>query len=333
VTLSGGFALRAPRWEELDAVLALIRESEEVDEGEAESTADDLRADWRLPAVDLSRDAWVMTARDPSTSLPAGAAQGERIAGYTSIWQRVEGLRFESDGYTRPAYRRRGVGTALMRAVEQRAREQAKEGAKLRSPVNHANEAARQLLENEGYAPARFYWRMVIDLDSAPAAPERLEELRPRAFEPGRDDGAVHALIQEAFTDNYDFSPISLESWRASTIEREDFEPGLLLIAENRDAIVGAALCFEYEEAGWVRTLAVRRDWRRRGVALGLLRAAFAEFYRRGQRRAGLVVDSFNRTGAKELYERAGMRVERQHDGYGPGARNKERGTKEHGCL
>jgi len=46
------------------------------------------------------------------------------------------------------------------------------------------------------------------------------------------------------------------------------------------------------------------------------LREAFGEFYRGGQRSAALVVDSFNRTGAKELYERTGMRVERQHDGY-----------------
>ena len=133
---------------------------------------------------------------------------------------------------------------------------------------------------------------------------------------PARDDGTVHALIQEAFAENYDYSPLPIESWRAATIERDDFDPALLLIATDGAGIVGAAFCLQYKGPGWVRTLAVRRDWRRRGIALGLLRSAFTEFYRRGERSVGLVVDSFNRTGAKELYERAGMRVERQHDGY-----------------
>jgi hypothetical protein len=38
-----------------------------------------------------------------------------------------------------------------------------------------------------------------------------------------------------------------------------------------------------------------------------------SEFHRRGRRELGLVVDSWNRTGAKELYERAGMAVVREH--------------------
>ena len=37
------------------------------------------------------------------------------------------------------------------------------------------------------------------------------------------------------------------------------------------------------------------------------------EFRRRGRKEIGLVVDSWNRTGAKELYERAGMSVAREH--------------------
>jgi ribosomal protein S18 acetylase RimI-like enzyme len=41
-----------------------------------------------------------------------------------------------------------------------------------------------------------------------------------------------------------------------------------------------------------------------------------SEFTRRGRREIGLVVDSWNRTGAKELYERAGMAVAREHVRY-----------------
>jgi GNAT superfamily N-acetyltransferase len=55
--------------------------------------------------------------------------------------------------------------------------------------------------------------------------------------------------------------------------------------------------------------LAVRRPWRRRGVALALLHSAFGEFHRRGIPRAELNVDAESPTGATRLYEAAGMHV------------------------
>ncbi len=56
-------------------------------------------------------------------------------------------------------------------------------------------------------------------------------------------------------------------------------------------------------------TLGVRRQWRKRGIGLALLRHSFGEFYRRGKRMAGLGVDAENLTGALRLYENAGMHV------------------------
>ena len=79
---------------------------------------------------------------------------------------------------------------------------------------------------------------------------------------------------------------------------------------------VGAALCYNYSDEGWVRQIAVLRQWRGRGIALQLLYHIFGEFYRRGVRRVGLVVDSQNATGATHLYERAGMHSTLQLDTY-----------------
>ena len=67
---------------------------------------------------------------------------------------------------------------------------------------------------------------------------------------------------------------------------------------------------------GWLSTLAVRRPWRRQGIALALLHHTFREFHRRGRYRVGLGVDSANLTGATRLYEKAGMRISRQWDAY-----------------
>ncbi len=77
--------------------------------------------------------------------------------------------------------------------------------------------------------------------------------------------------------------------------------------------VVGAICCTAItpraDDTGEVGYLAVRRPWRRRGVALALLLSAFAELDRRGIARCELSVDSENPTGATKLYERAGMQV------------------------
>jgi ribosomal protein S18 acetylase RimI-like enzyme len=62
-------------------------------------------------------------------------------------------------------------------------------------------------------------------------------------------------------------------------------------------------------DIGWIRSLGVRRRWRRKGLAMALLHHSFGEFYRRGKRSVGLGVDSENPTGATRLYERAGMHI------------------------
>ena len=60
---------------------------------------------------------------------------------------------------------------------------------------------------------------------------------------------------------------------------------------------------------GWIRSLFVRRPWRRRGLGMALLLDAFRRFHERGERKVGLGVDAESETGATRLYERAGMQV------------------------
>jgi ribosomal protein S18 acetylase RimI-like enzyme len=67
---------------------------------------------------------------------------------------------------------------------------------------------------------------------------------------------------------------------------------------------------------GWVGTLGVRREWRKCGIGMALLRHSFNEFYRRGKRKVGLGVDAQNLTGALRLYENAGMHVHQAFDQY-----------------
>jgi ribosomal protein S18 acetylase RimI-like enzyme len=68
----------------------------------------------------------------------------------------------------------------------------------------------------------------------------------------------------------------------------------------------------EDPEQGWIWGLGVRRHWRRRGLALALLRHCFGALYRRGKRKVGLAMDAQN-LGATRLYEKAGMHVRHQY--------------------
>jgi ribosomal protein S18 acetylase RimI-like enzyme len=94
------------------------------------------------------------------------------------------------------------------------------------------------------------------------------------------------------------------------------YDPALWWMAEDGAQIAGVAVGVNFPDMGWVRLLGVRRPWRRQGIALALLRQAFQEFKRRGQRSVGLGVDAASPTGATELYRRAGMRIDKQFAQY-----------------
>jgi mycothiol synthase len=296
----GEFELRPPAAEEAEAVTQLIAACDIAEYGSADIELDDVLVDWGRPGFDLARDAVV-------------AVEDGRIVGYAAITR--SGHR---DAYVAPEQQGRGIGSRLLAWSEKRAAEQLAPGESvlLGEPVASVNEAARELLESAGYEPVRSYWRMVAPLEGPPPSPTWPQGVRVRTFDRERDDRAVHTLIQESFGDNERHVPESFEEWEAGMIDREAFEPGLWFVAESEGRVVGAVLCPAYDEDGWIRQLAVSRDWRRRGLGTALLYQAMAEFHRRGRKELGLVVDSWNRTGAREMYERAGMRVDREHFRY-----------------
>ena len=75
------------------------------------------------------------------------------------------------------------------------------------------------------------------------------------------------------------------------------------------EQIVAVAVNVHEEASVWVAQLAVAREHRGRGLARALLTHTFGSAWRAGPRRCGLGTDE--RTGARGLYERVGMRVAR----------------------
>jgi ribosomal protein S18 acetylase RimI-like enzyme len=122
----------------------------------------------------------------------------------------------------------------------------------------------------------------------------------------------VFAAITEAFRDHWNHIPKQFESW-VQRKKRHGFQPGLWLLVFDGEEVAAALVGSVFPEmGGWVNNVAVRRPWRRRGIAEAMLREAFRRFAARGITPVNLGVDATNPTGATRLYEKAGMRAVRE---------------------
>lgn len=296
------FDMRAPGQDDAQQIVALTAAADINEVGQPNSDLDALLRDWNNPGFDLSKDARVIETNG-------------QIVGYGIIYEVLNDGRIMFDGYVHPAYTDRGLGTQLLRWTETRARERIPdfpETMQVYMRTNLFGDAgkAHTLLRAEGYTVVRHLWRMEIGLDEPPAAPQWPRPIRVRTFVPGQDEYATWQTMNRMFETDWEYVPVPFDEWLATKINDAPFDESLWFLAideERNDQIVGMARGNYRQEIGWIRTLGVIPDWRRRGVATALLQHSFGEFYKRGKRRVGLGVDAQNPTGATQLYERAGM--------------------------
>lgn len=301
--LSPGLLLRTPHISDVEAVAQLTLDVCTHDgDPTVAITVEDMRQYWSEPGFNLATDAWVVETSDG------------RIVGYEELYNRHAYASFEGDGYVHPQFEGQGIGTALLRALETRARvmmNQAEPDLRvfIRNGMGQSDARGHELHQNEGYAPIRYSWRMEIQLDAPPPAPVWPEGVELRPFQPTEQAHAVYEASGEAFRDHWGHVPMPYENWETHTIHRPGFDPALYFVAWDGDQVAGMSLCRVKPETGWVGTLAVRRPWRKRGLGQALLHHSFGEFYRRGVKTIGLGVDAGSLTGATRLYQRVGMKV------------------------
>jgi mycothiol synthase len=232
-----------------------------------------------------------------------------RLAGAGAIRKRGDDA--IADSFTHPELRGRGVGSLLVGWAEARADELGV--GSLRVALAAPDRPAKELVERRGFGYIRSFYRMATDLDERPPAPTWPEGFTVATMQPG-EERLVHATVQDAFLDHWDFQARSFEEW----LPHSDIDPSLCFLVRDRDDTAVATLFGKEERFGvaWVDVLGVRAPWRRNGLGEALLRLAFREFYARGRRRVGLGVDAENTTGATRLYERVGMTAAAQEDVY-----------------
>jgi mycothiol synthase len=305
--LPPGYRIRAATLDDIPAVVAVGRACNLAEIGEFDLDEHWVHDEWVRPRFDPSTDAWVVTEPDGEVA----------AAAYT--WGEEPHTLFDSSGWVHPAHRGRGIGTALVLAVEGRAvRDLARVPAGSAPRVLQSFDAdasgahdpdvsgARALFEGLGYSPEREYLHMEIDVPDGfdPGDAPAGITIRPRIE---ADDRAIVAVMAEGFGEPWDDEEAQQEFLVSAT-----YDPSLWFVALDGDKRVGALFGYIANGRGQVSARAVRETWRRRGIAQALLRAAFVKFRERGAADVRLNVDRDNKAGATHLYERAGMRLRRR---------------------
>lgn len=290
--------VRRPQADDLDAVLELMRATEIAIAGGSDWTASALRSMWA--ELELARDAWLFELDG-------------RVAGYADFF--AKGSRLQGDGYVHPELRGRGIGTEILRLTEERAREEepnvpAGERVYIQNATSDQDEDTARFYREHGYEPVRGYRGMTIELDEEPV-PAEVPGIAIRSYRHPEEGRAFYAAQQESFADHWEHRPTAWEKWERRRYDSETFDSTLWWVAEADGEIAGILVGEHHRDPdqGWIETIGVRRAYRRRGIAEALLKTAFAEFFRRGERRVGLGVDAESPTGATRVYERAGMRT------------------------
>lgn len=305
LTLPEGFTVRALTPGDAAEVAELINEVTLAEAGIPWTTTEETRDELTSPR-DGAPPQDVLLVDHEGTIV--GALQFED-------WGRRE---YSLQTFVRPAWWGRGLSALLLRHGEQQVAgiPDGREPLAVHAFRFAGNEAAERLFRALEYAYERTFWMMRILLETAEKPDGRIPEaIRIRPVERETDERAVYDAISEAFMDHWGSRTETFERFRHNRIDGEGarFDPTLWFVALDGDEVIGAACCSattpRADDTAEVTLLGVRQPWRRRGVALALLRTAFGEIRRRGIARCELGVDAENPTGATRLYERAGMHV------------------------
>jgi len=289
----------------------------------AEATADSL--EYRTSVEETASNFGHPNASfDPARDVTIAEIDGVVVGvGQREVVDTTDGYReYRLDGVVDPAWRRRGIGRAILAENERLARIlAAEEGAA--SPIlgswswdSQPGDVA--VLEAAGFERVRWFVDMVRpSLDDIPDLPlPEGFEIRPIERAQARQmwDADV-----EAFADHwggFDHSEEHLQRWLdnpttdlslwVAAFDGDEIAAGVInAIDPDQNAALGV-------QRGWLGSVFTRRAWRRRGLARALIAHSLELLRSRGMTSAALGVDAANPSGAFGLYEGLGFVIDRR---------------------
>ena len=301
--LPAGWTTRRPTLDDVPEILKLVHASDVAATGAPDFTAEEVREALTTTHTDPAQDCWL--ALD-DTGVIVGWAYPDNPSASDREFIEV---------YVDPERGRPALGPLLdllLARVAVRAALFGHDPMTVRAGAVPTEQPWIETLTAAGFAFLKQHARMTLSLAGTdttdPEPPAGVTIRRVRA-----DDDAemrrFHAIIEEAFRDT-DHQATGYDAWRdrlaaASSVSFDEWfvaeiDGDWAGVLESSDQAVE-------DDEGWVKALAVRRPYRRRGVGEALLRRAFATYARKGRTTAGLGVDLENPTEAARLYRSVGM--------------------------
>jgi GNAT superfamily N-acetyltransferase len=289
VDIPAGLTSRPLQRDDAHAVFEVMVAQESVDLDEVMIEEADIVGDWSRASFDVAAST-------------IGVFDGDRLVAYGEV-----GAEGRCDAAVDPAYRGKGIGTAIARWTQENARRRGI--AELGMPVPLGS-AGDRLLEALGYRVRWESWG--LELPPGASIPDRPlpEGYAVRAADPAEYEQLWH-VQEDAFLEWSVRERESFADWRDQIVGRPGFEPwNLRAVIDPAGAVVAMAwvqLNPDGPGSAFIARLATRKDQRGRGLAQALLVDAFAVGRAHGATRSELSTDS--RTGALGLYEKVGMVV------------------------
>ena len=309
----GGVRFREVTGSDAEAMASIHSRRRERDGVDAASTFES------IPTVDQVAGwlTWRSSAEMVGTLI--GAEVDGRIVGYTWLdwWTEKDGVRlYLSQAVVDPAYRGLGVGTSMVRWAEETLRRKAMDDGGLDRAFYGANAAeterdATSLLIDHGYVESFAVVEMLrdsceVDDFVLPAGVELRPLLEEHLLEVGRSVTAAYA--ESVFS-----VEVSEQQDETQVKWLRGFDPSLCFVAWAGDQVAGQVICRVERGRVELAEVSVGKEWRRRGIASGLISSALRNCHEIGVPSARLHTVRENRYASIVLYEGLGFRVIKKH--------------------
>jgi len=233
----------------------------------------------------------------------------------------VDKMREEKKGFIErlgviPNFRGKGIGRELVNRALQSLKERGMETAE--TWTREDRPVCKRLFESMRFKLIRVFSTMRQNLDSIPSNIRKYEGIKIRTMKRDMDDiKLLNWMINETFKEHFDFRPETVEETRHWVENRPWCDIAEYFFGYLDDNIVGHVgagidsnfIKYQGTKRGWITTIGVLKDLRRKGVGTSLILQGMEFLKSKGMDEVVLGVDDSNPTKAIELYKKVGFKV------------------------
>lgn len=306
--------LKKYAWRPLQAddgpqIQAMVNATVELDKAEAGISQERVQQLFTMLGDDVAHDTLTAVTKDGTIAA---------LALVLAPPQEDEHLAMIS-GIVHPAHRNKGVGSAILEWMEERACQKFsqfhdKKPRMLRTSCQDYMADRIALFKQHDFEAVRYSYKMRRSL--APPLPEKPlpQGLQLISWTEELDDPLRHTF-NDAFSEQWGLPTMNEELWQKFFVGVPQFRSDLTYLAMDGETIVGFCLNWVDDARngqtgigeGWIEAVGTLPAWRGQGLASALLVHSMNAFAAEGLQHAGLDVDTQNPTGALRLYEKLGF--------------------------